>query len=144
MMTMLGQWFGFERPESTPSSTPRKRAQPGIVISDGKKKAAESPAGANTLRKTKSDELLRDFEVMRFLGRVDERIKEDEALLSQSDLERLQTLHAQACADECGMLADIIEHFEIENDKLRHRLACSSASSAAADAGRLQRNMLVC
>lgn len=140
---MLGQWLGFESKNEAPPSSPRKPAQRGIVISNGKKKAKENETNCATLRKTKSDELLRDFEVMRFLGTVDERLKKDEELLTQSDLERLQTLHAQACMDECAMLTDIIEHFEMEHDKLRHRLAYSSASSAAADAIRVQGNMLV-
>lgn len=146
-MAMLGHWLGFDTTGS-PTQRPEPRpAQRGIVISDSKKRKSASNQTKDsdtTLRKTKSDELLRDFEVMRFLCRIDERLKEDGALLSTPDLDRLQTLHAQACADECTVLTDIIEHFEMENDKLRHRLAQIAPSSAADDAVRARRNMLVC
>lgn len=134
-MAMLSQWLGLEPKERSCSTQ-------GIIISsEGKKK---TPAATPPLRKTKSDELLRDFDVMRFLGAVDERLKEHGAPLTRAELERLQTLYAQACADECGILSDIIEHFELENDKLRHRLALASPSSAAADALMARRNALVC
>lgn len=135
MMAMLSQWLGLEpKEQSRPTS--------GITISaEGKKRP---PAPTVPLRKTKSEELLRDLDVMRFLGAVDERLKEDGAPLARAELERLQTLYAQACADECGILLDIIEHFELENDKLRHRLALASPSSAAADALMARRNALVC
>lgn len=142
-MAMLGQWLGFDSTDSnTPtSSTP---SPGGIVISGSPKKRQTAPSDPPaTLRKTKSDELLRDFDVMRFLGTVDEHLKEQGTLLSRAELDRLSTLHAQACVDECAVLTDIIEHFEMENDKLRHRLALASPSSAAADALKSQRNMLV-
>lgn len=137
MMAMLSQWLGLEPREP-------ERSAPGITISsDGKRKSPKKDS-AKPLRKTKSDELLRDFEVMRFLSAVDERIKEDGALLTRADLDRLQTLHAQASLDECGVLVDIIEHFELENDKLRHKLALASPSSAAAGALLASRNAWVC
>lgn len=140
-MAILGQWLGFE---STNSATPppHTRSPGGIVISGPRKRPSPS-SESSTLRKTKSDELLRDFDVMRFLGRVDERLKEQRTLLSSAELDRLSTLHVQAAVDECALLTDIIEHFEMENDKLRHRLALASPSSAAADALKAQRNMLV-
>lgn len=146
MMAMLGQWLGFDSAASNPRHPSPSRPSPGgIVISEKKKTPSPSTDASAQLRKTKSDELLRDFEVMGFLGSVDERLKEQGTLLSRADLDRLQTLHAQACADECGVLSDIIEHFEMENDKLRHRLAVvASPSSAAADPSWAQRNALVC
>lgn len=139
MMALLGQWLGFDT-----GAAARRPASPGGIVISERPKARKGAAGAGTLRKTKSDELLRDFDVMRFLGRVDERLKEQRALLSRAELDRLSTLHAQAAADECAALSDIIEHFEMENDKLRHRLALASPSSAAVDALRAQRNLLVC
>lgn len=147
MMAFLGHWLGFEAENEIPATTQMKRRpQPGIVICTSKnaRKAngGDGAAAPKPLRKTKSDELLRDFEVMRFLGRVDELLKEEGKLVPRADLDRLQTLHAQAISDECVLLADIIEHFEMEHDKLRFRLASAGPSSAAADALR-SRNMLV-
>lgn len=146
MMAFLGQWLGFDaEDDSRTKASSRPVSQPGIVISTSKSKKSGSSSGSQseTLRKTKSDELLRDFEVMRFLSRIDERIKEHEQLLSRTDLDRLNTLHAQAMMDRCTLLTDIIEHFELENDKLRFRLANAGPGSAAEDAMRSRRNMLV-
>lgn len=134
MMSLLGQWFGFDTDAS--SSTPPSRSQPALTISSPKKSAPHPETGTGTpLRKTKSDELLRDFEVMRFLTRIDERLKQQGALLSRSDLDRLQTLHVQALTDNCDLLADIIDHFEMEHDKLRLRLAAAGPSSMGGPAG---------
>lgn len=123
MMAMLGQWLGFET--SRPTPTP---AGPPLVITPSKLSSTTStsssaPSATAPLRKTKSDELLRDFEVMRFLATIDERLKDHGYPLSQPDLDRLQTLHAQAVSDQCNILADIIDHFELENDMLRSRSA---------------------
>lgn len=147
-MAILGQWLGFDTTnnDSSPQPQPAK-PQPGIVISSSSKdKKASRPTNDSdaTLKKTKSDEILRDFDVMRFLCRVDERLHERCLPLQQPDLDRLQTFHAQASADNCTLLIDIIDHLELENDKLRHRLAVPSPNSAAADAIRAQRNRLVC
>lgn len=165
MMAFLGQLLGFDStsgdgrseqgaadasakhgPETAEKNSTPPGANRALVI--GKKRATTTRSTATEengvpLRKTKSDELLRDFEVMRFLCAIDERLKREEQLLSRSDLDRLQTLHAQATADQCSLLSDIIDHFEIEHEKLRYRLANAGPGSAAADALRSRRNMLV-
>lgn len=80
---------------------------------------------------------------MRFLCGVDERLKRQGLLLSPAQLDRLQTLHAQAVVDDCPLLIDIIDHFELEHCKLGQRLAYAAPNSAAEDAARSRRNMLV-
>lgn len=153
MMAFLGQWFGFDTTVNAHQDKSRQsRAQPGVVISSSKnaKKPIPPPppplgsaSDASSLRKTKSDELLRDFEVMRFLSRVDEHLKLHNSALSRADLERLQTLHAQAVADNCGLLTDIIEHFEIEHAKLCFHMSSAGPSSAATESSSARRNQLV-
>lgn len=66
---------------------------------------------------------------MRFLAGVDERLKRHGYPLSPAHLDRLRTLHAQAAADHCALLADLIDHFETEKDLLR--LRGGGAGSAA-------------
>lgn len=141
---------GSISPQSIISSSSSSSTSPSsTMLSASSSAASNTTATANNdgrnsqLRKTKSDELLLDFEVMRFLCAVDERLKRHNALLTPAQLDRLQTLHAQASLDNCLLLTDIIDHFEMENDKLRYRLACAAPSSAAADAARSRRNMLV-
>lgn len=129
MMAMLGQWLGFE--SSDPSTSSTRTSQPGIVIHENKSPKVDTNTADTSLRKTKSDELLRDFDVMRFLSNVDETVKEHGCLLPQQDVDRLQTLHTQASIDECAVLMDIIEHLEMEHDRLRHRLARLRPSSAS-------------
>lgn len=161
MMTILSNWLGFETkqgeeqinmiPTSTTTTitpnenidnnlsivttiTPTKKSsQPGIVINSNHQSNTNFSQSSSTLHKTKSDELLRDFEVMRFLSHVDQRLKQDRALISQSDFDRLQTLHSQAASDNNHLLTDIVEHFEAEYEKLRLSLQSGGPSSAAAD-----------
>lgn len=124
-----------------------RTASPPLVISRGKKPAPHARTDGSRngppLRKTKSDEILSDFDAMRFLCTIDETLKRQEKLLTRDELDRLQTLHAQANADECALLMDIIDHFEMEHEKLRYRLANAAPGSAASDALRSRRNMLV-
>jgi hypothetical protein len=64
------------------------------------------------MRKTRSDELLRDFEAMRFLARVDGALHARGAPLSNEDICRLEALYEQACYDGSEALQDILEHLE--------------------------------
>lgn len=157
MMTILSNWLGFESKQGeeqinmiqnttasnekidnnlsivTTTST-KKSSQPGIVINSNHQSNKNFSQTSSTLHKTKSDELLRDFEVMRFLSHVDQRLKQDRTLISQSDFDRLQTLHSQAASDNNHLLSDIVEHFEAEYEKLRLSLQSGGPSSAAAEA----------
>ncbi|CAN8062947.1 unnamed protein product [Agarophyton chilense] len=147
MMAMLGQWLGFDGSSSCSSSScvkqERKTTTRTTSMGSSSNKqtalcihssASSSSCSAQGGAHTKSDELLRDFELMRFLCDVDQRLKEDEQLLPVGDVQRLEALHAQASMDGCGALADIVEHLEEAHERLRHRLAVSSPNSAANDA----------
>lgn len=167
-MAFLGQWFGFETANSqnedgkkpvdrqtagqhidqvVPAGSAMETSSPPLVICRGKRPivspSSDTPNNGAPLRKTKSDEILRDFDAMRFLCEIDESLKRQEKLLSSAELDRLQTLYAQASVDQCSLLLDIIDHFEMEHEKLRCRLANAAPGSAASDALRSRRNMLV-
>lgn len=118
-----------------------------LTIDAGKKKAQYATSANNCNRNkcgiTKSDELLEDFEVLQFLCRVDERLKQDEQLLDRNDLDRLELLNIQASVDGCTLLSDIIDHLEMEHVKLAFRFWNASPGSASSDALRSRKNMTV-
>lgn len=78
--------------------------------------------------RTKSDELLSDFDAMRFLAAVDARLKVDRAPLRQHEVDRLEAFYAQACADNCQPLQDIVEHFETEFQRLQRSIGPSGST----------------
>ncbi|GJQ13766.1 hypothetical protein GpartN1_g5557.t1 [Galdieria partita] len=64
-----------------------------------------------------NNQLLKDPSVLAFLESVDRRLNDNRLPLDKSDMVRLETFQAQAIADGCNELLDIIEYFEWENDR---------------------------
>lgn len=121
VLAVMSQWFGMSA-ERASAPAPRPLT---IAPNDA------APRARPALAKTKSDELLRDFESMRFLAAVDARLKVDRAALRPEDAGRLEALYAQATADDCVVLLDILDHFETELKRLRADSRCGAASSSA-------------
>lgn len=133
VLSIMSQFFGLSS-EPAPEEAAATRPRPLAIAPAG-----SAPPRRPALAKTKSDELLRDFESMRFLSAVDECLKVDRAGLTPEAAGRLEALYAQATADDCTMLLDILDHFETELRRLRADARCGAASSAApvvAPAGR--------
>jgi hypothetical protein len=132
VLSVMSQWFGMSsEPESASSAPPTPAAaaapRPLTIAAAGAPPPARRP-----LAKTKSDELLRDFESMRFLAAVDARLKVDRAALCAEDADRLEVLYAQAQHDGCEALLDILDHFETCWRRLRTDSRCGAGSSSAA------------
>lgn len=136
VMSIMSQWFGMGSATATPSaedtwtseSTPSGETLTGM----GRPRPLRiEPAGTDTLRasesssdcsssdssprkkaRTKSDELLGDFDAMRFLAEVDTRLNMYRSAPTEDDLQRLEAFYAQAQMDGCEPLLDIVEHFE--------------------------------
>lgn len=140
MASQVGQWLGFQ--ESTTSSSSSSSASTAVSVRDppkplsiaaGKRPRAERARTESAPARTKSEELLRDFGTLAFLGIADEDIQKKEKPLRAPALARLETLGAQAAADDCEILADIVDHLQDENGRLVRKIdeRVNGASSRA-------------
>jgi hypothetical protein len=128
VLGVMSQWFGLQSEAPTPSPpAPRAAAHRPLTIAPAD--APPPPPPPRPLSKTKSDELLRDFEAMRFLAAVDARLTVDRAAPRAEDAGRLEALYLQAQADDCEVLLDILDHFETEFRRLRTERRCGGGSS---------------
>jgi hypothetical protein len=136
-MSMMSQWFGLSAPAASAASspsTPQQRSAPDAagrprplaIHTPGQAPQQQSQLPSRPLQKTKSDELLRDFDAMRFLADVDDRLKVHRTPLPEEHAGRLEALYAQALADGCQPLMDIVEHFETLAVALR---GCAGSSN---------------
>jgi hypothetical protein len=115
------QWFGLAssaQSSSRQSQSPDAQApahnsqtQPQRALAIAPSPSSPSSRPQSPLRKTRSDELLSDFDAMRFLARMDGALRERTPLCDE-DAARLEALYIQACADGSEVLQDIIEHLE--------------------------------
>ncbi len=114
--------MGFDGGNSAAPVEVEEKPKP-LSICEGKTPRRERAVADDASRRnTKSEELLRDFDVLRFLATADESIKVSEVPLDAATMERLDTLQAQAAIDDCDFLSDIIDHLQLENDRLRRKL----------------------
>lgn len=140
---MMSQWLGLSSSSDSPSSSDKSsHVRPLCIAKSNSNTTAtdlsksSNVASSQSLPRTKSDEVLFDFDAMRFLAAVDARLKVDRAPLPQEDVDRLEALYAQACADDCQPLLDIVEHFETEFRRLRNAFGAGASASTLPPAAR--------
>ncbi|GJD06020.1 hypothetical protein Gasu2_04610 [Galdieria sulphuraria] len=80
-------------------------------------KTTEGTTQQQSEQQVENNQLLKDPNVLAFLESVDRRLNDSRLPLDKSDMVRLETFQAQAMADGCNELLDIIEYFEWENDR---------------------------
>jgi len=81
---------------------------------------------------SENNQLLKDPTVLTFLESVDRRLNDRRLPLDKNDMVRLETFQAQAMADGCNELLDIIEYFEWENDRCLLTLRSAGPSKTLA------------
>mmetsp|Transcript_657 Transcript_657/g.1189 ORF Transcript_657/g.1189 Transcript_657/m.1189 type:complete len:133 (-) Transcript_657:664-1062(-) len=70
-------------------------------------------------KESESVKLLKDIQIISFLVSLDGKLQRSASALNREQLDRLDTLYAQATSDNCEELLDIVDYLQHEHWKVQ-------------------------